>query len=235
MANFKPLGGTSRNYLNLGTGEVISRRQYLKQTQGTSFEEIARKNKALNPELSALRPAKGRKSALKSEAAKMIAEARLEAERRKKEIADAKKAEKKKLKEIERAVSKKVRSKKVTKALLKPGKMGVRVAFGDYDRYLGIMKEAQDIGVVFSYSVGAVLRDEETGDERDAIIFGQRIIRDVIPQEELFRQTMAFMESKTYGLVFVHWFVHLSYAKAYAKAKKERSEKAKATANRKRK
>ena len=67
--DFKPLGGSSRNYVNTKTGEIISRYAYdksygsTKQFAGNTHLK-ARVNKAAAPEIAAARPAPGRKSTL---------------------------------------------------------------------------------------------------------------------------------------------------------------------------
>ena len=68
--DFKPLGGSSRNYVNTKTGEIISRYKYDK-TYGATQEFKgnthlkAKINKLAVPEIAAARPAPGRKSTLK--------------------------------------------------------------------------------------------------------------------------------------------------------------------------
>lgn len=68
--DFKPLGGSSRNYVNTKTGEIISRYKYDK-TYGSTQEFKgnthlkAKLNKQAAPEIAAARPAPGRKSNLK--------------------------------------------------------------------------------------------------------------------------------------------------------------------------
>lgn len=225
MANYKPLGGKTRRYLNLDTGEEISRRQYLKETKNTSFEEIAANNRARNPLQAALRPARGRKSALKDDAREMIAQARIEADRRRRELDEERRQKRRIELEIQRAVNKKVRRKKVTKALLPAGKMGVRLPFGEYSDYLAMLKEARAIGVVFAYSLGAVMRDEETAQERDATLYPLMSIKDTVDEEDLKDTTAEFIESKSYGLVFAHWFIHLAYSKQYALEKAKRAKR----------
>ena len=68
--DFKPLGGSSRNYVNTKTGEIISRYKYDK-TYGSTPEFKgnthlkAKLNRQAAPEIAAARPAPGRKSTLK--------------------------------------------------------------------------------------------------------------------------------------------------------------------------
>ena len=65
--DFKPLGGSSRNYVNTKTGEIISRYKYdklygsTKEFKGNTHLK-AKLNKAANPQTAAARPAPGRKA-----------------------------------------------------------------------------------------------------------------------------------------------------------------------------
>lgn len=67
---WKPLGGSSRNYVNLETGEILSRRQFdrrygsLAKANFTSYEKKAQANKKLDIELQKSRPARGRQSTI---------------------------------------------------------------------------------------------------------------------------------------------------------------------------
>jgi len=64
--DFKPLGGSSRNYVNTKTGEIISRYKYDKlygstKEFGGNTHLKAKLNKEANPTAAAARPAPGRK------------------------------------------------------------------------------------------------------------------------------------------------------------------------------
>jgi hypothetical protein len=68
--DFKPLGGSSRNYVNTKTGEIISRYKYDKLYGATqefkgNTHLKAKLNRQAAPEIAAARPAPGRKSTLK--------------------------------------------------------------------------------------------------------------------------------------------------------------------------
>ena len=69
--DFKPLGGSSRNYVNTKTGEIISRYKYDKLYGSTvdfggNTHLKAKLNRQASPEIAAARPAPGRKSELKT-------------------------------------------------------------------------------------------------------------------------------------------------------------------------
>ena len=66
--DYIPLGGKSRNFKNIKTGEIISRRQYdkkfgsLAKTGFKTYEDKARAAKIIDERKQLLRPARGRKS-----------------------------------------------------------------------------------------------------------------------------------------------------------------------------
>ena len=68
---YKPLGGSSRQYVNTKTGEIISRYKYdklygsTKEFKGNTHLK-AKLNRQAAPEIAAARPAPGRKSTLKT-------------------------------------------------------------------------------------------------------------------------------------------------------------------------
>lgn len=218
METYRPLGGSSRRYLVVATGEEISRREFLKRTRGVSFEQIVAQNKAANLEATLARPARGRKSVTKlaPEEQSVIIEARKEAEQRKREIAAQKKAEKAIEKKVQAIVNKKVRQKKVTKQLLKTGQQGARISIGSYNGYLQALKEARAIGVVIAYGLGVVMVNGEQGEERPATLFKLMDIDDTIDEATFMGETIEFLESRSYNAKLAHWFMHLAYSKKYA-------------------
>lgn len=217
MARFKPLGGKSRRYLDTKTGETISRRAYQKITQGLSFEEKAAFNRAQDATTSILRPARGRKSALKGTATEknIIAEARLEAAKRQREIAKAEKERKAVARKIARVTGRKTKRRKITKKLLKPGSFGARVSFDDYDEYLAILNEARQTGVIFSYGLGMVGVNENTGQDLGITVFRMTFLGDTIPRDEFEYEMSAALEERAY-FMFAHYFMHLAFKKEYA-------------------
>lgn len=68
-SDWRYLGGKTRRYQNVATGETISRRQYDQRfgrlaESGLTLEKFARKNLMRDPALAMARPARGRKSAI---------------------------------------------------------------------------------------------------------------------------------------------------------------------------
>ena len=66
MDNWKPLGGTSRKYVNTSTGEILSRHTYDLRygalREHKSYKKKSEVNRKKNPKLSAARPAPNRPS-----------------------------------------------------------------------------------------------------------------------------------------------------------------------------
>lgn len=221
MPTYQPLGGKSRRYRVLETGEEISRREYLKRTKGTSFEKIRDENLKRDPLTSVLRPARGRRSALKAEEKQLIAQARLE-ERRERELREKIEKERRRVeRQIKKVVGKKVSRRKITKRLLKPGRLGARIVFNNYSEYREALREMRALGdeVVWGYGVGVVIANEETGDERDATLWTLQGINETIDEDELDDVTQEFIESRAYNAQFARWFMHVRFAKNFALAK----------------
>lgn len=220
MARFKPLGGLARRYLDTQTGEEISRWQYQKLTNGLDFREQARTNRKADPMLAELRPAKGRKSAVKSVGLEreLIAEARLEEREKKKALEEKRKAEKKLNSTIQRKQKRKVRQKQVSKQLLKPGSYGARISFIDYDGYVKAVKEAQKTGVVFSYSLGLIGVDENTGADLGITAFKLTHVNSIYSRKVFEDEMSAVKESYSY-FIFLHYFMHLAYKKDFAQSR----------------
>ncbi len=226
LNDWQAVKGTARNYKNIKTGEVLSRRQFDK-LRGISYETKAKINKAKNEKLQLLRPARGRKSALKldSELKEAVATAR-------KDRADA--LAEKKLIEAEtkkqntkfmRAMNKKIPTPKISKQSLKTGHMGVRKAFSSYEQYVELLTEAQRLGVIFMYGLGwtgVSDRDGQVGETRDVTVFKMADVK-LMRSEEEFNE--AFEESileKQY-MHFRNYFMHFGFDKEYARDRIRRS------------
>jgi len=218
MANFERVPGPARQYRNTDTGEIISRRKYLEQKRGVSNEMFAKMNAVTNPELAALRPARGRKSALKLSKTEqeLIAQARLEDKLRQREIRE----EAKKKREIEkllkkRGTKKQIKRRRITGALLQPGRMGRRIPFETYDDYVEMFKEAKAGGKVKFYGLGMQGYHENTGQELDITVFTMRTLTRPIPEDEFFAVMEEALEERLY-FVFTNYWMHLAFSKEYA-------------------
>lgn len=230
MARFTALNNKTRQYIDNTTGEIISRRQYQQRSRGGITNELnARLNAAKNPELAAIRPARGRASALKkTETEKhLIAQARLEDAARRKEIAAEKKAEREAEKLLAKRATKKVhKRRKITMSVLKPGHKGARLPFDNYDDYVAMFWEAKRGGKVIFYGLGASGYHENTGKELDITVFTMRTLTNPIP-ETLFNDEMdAAIEEISY-FEFSHYWIHLAFKEEFAqqRATKKRAKR----------
>jgi len=218
-----PLGGKSRRYLNTDTGEEISRRQYFKLMRGTSFEEIARRNKEQNLAASLARPARGRPKAATQEEI----ERRLEAARIQQENA--------RINRINRAAkkeAKKVRVKKIRPQLLKTGHRAARIPFNTYGEYEDLIQQmrTQKLSngrrLITSYALGLTGFDERTGRELDATLWTLQSPSVKVSEDELEDTTEDFLMEKMY-FIFSHYWLHLhfdiNYAEARAKKAREKN------------
>lgn len=220
------LPGASRNYFDTDTGEIISRRQYdklygaLKKAGLKSYEEKAQKNLQKSEAEQLARPARGRTSIQKlAEGPRQdIVNARHEFKEQKAKTAKVKKAQDK----IRNRAS---RRPKITNRLLKSGRMSQRVYVPLSAEAIQEVVEEARTARVFSYGVGIVGVDEQTGEERevwfrlDGMQGVTRSIRDDFTDDDYENMVEFFSE---YGyLIPVAAFVHLSFEKEYAKQKKE--------------
>lgn len=222
MATFTALNNKTRQYVNNETGEIISRRQYLKiKRGGISNETNAKLNALKNPELAISRPARGRASLLKKNETEreLIAQARLEDKLRKAEIA----AEKKKQNELERilkrASSKKpVKRAKISNRLLKAGRMGRRLPFQTYKDYVEMFKEAKALGTIFAYGLGMEGFNSSTGEQIVFTVFPMAALDRPLSEDDFNEGMDDALEERSY-FEFTNYFMHLAFKKEYARTK----------------
>ncbi len=221
ISGWEYLGGKSQRYREIATGREISRRQYDKLDGQLSYEKKAAHNKIINPELSAIRPARGRKSYLKSEewAKKEIAEQRIEAQRLKKEKAEKEKQQRKVERANVRLSNKKVRVKKVKKHLIPKGQIGWRIAFNEYSELETLLDEAKKTNVIFAYGLGFVGVDTRIGELRSITVFRLRPINRGVDEDE-FNEAMAEAIEEYSYMMPSHYFVHFAIDKNFAASRK---------------
>jgi hypothetical protein len=144
---FEPLGGSSRSFRNITTGEIISRRQYdklygaLKRGGLSSYEAKAKKKFAENPELALSRPAPGRKK---------IREPELNG----REIARRK----------AKRLTRKIPTPKISSRMLEIGKKSVRVRCEwSLEAIRDVITQINNFprGIIFAYFIGARAMDED--------------------------------------------------------------------------
>lgn len=216
-SDWKYLGGSARNYQNVNTGEIISRRRYDTLSKGISYEAKAAHNRAINPKLAVLRPARGRKSALRydAETREQFATSRIERAEVKRREREEEKARKALEREIARKQKKRVRAKHVTKQSLRPGNMAIRYPFNDYGELSRMLDEAKKIGVVFGYSLGWHGVDTRTGQEKDVTVFTLSHINTRISEDEFYDEMDNSYLDYSY-LSFMYFWVHIRFTKQYA-------------------
>lgn len=213
-----------RRFQNIKTGEIISRRQFDKQTKGIqSYEQKARLNKAVEGAREVLaKPARGRSSAQKlaPEIREAVLEAREEAIKADKQIAKARRDEAKRITKIEKLKAAPIKTPRVTKQLLRTGRLGKRIGFTTYEQFRQALKEAQDIGVVSFYGLGWVGVTDRPGDQGDGLkraitVFRMRPVKEVIEKDEFDAEMQASIREHSY-IQFLNYFMHLAYSSKYA-------------------
>lgn len=195
-------GDKARRYVNKKTGVVISRRQFLQhygkaQAFGT-LEKRAKYYSKSDKQL--LRPARGRKSALRvieSEKTAIAARRRLE---RQEKAAD---------KKIEKELKRKRRTpKKISVSNFKKGKISRNIELDvDYSEIERVRLEAKKSGIVFGYLVGANMITE-MGEDRTFTTIKLRSISKSFKREE-FDSMLETVQQMSYATL-VSLFVHLS-------------------------
>lgn len=223
MSRFISLKDKGRNYLDTLTGETVSKRQRDKALRSVfsekpiSNEAAAKQRRLTNLELSVSRPARGRTSLLKKSETerKLIAEARIEDEQRKAELAKKEQQERALQRALFRSANKSVKVKHVTKRSLKPGSKGARFSFNTYSEYLQLKKEAQATGVVFSYGLGMVGYHGETNQSYGVTVFTMEHINNKpIPEKTFYERFDEERMARAY-FVFQHYFMHVAFKKEF--------------------
>lgn len=215
---FVSLKDKKRNYLDTLTGETISKKIADKRNRGGITQEaFAKSNKSKNLTQALARPARGRKSAQKlSDFEKQaVLEARVEEFNRKAEA----KIEESKKKAVERLLAKQARKTvkrtRITKSMLRPGSKGARGKFNNYDEYLISLAEAKKTGVIFSYGLGMVGYDENSGENYGITVFTMEHINNPpIPREKFEERFMEERIERQY-FVFQYYFIHVAFQRAY--------------------
>jgi len=223
MATYVRVPGKERNYVNTDTGQVISRRQYLKQKRGGLSNETYARINATNDKLEQVsRPARGRSSLLKkTETEKnFIAQARIEDQLKKLEIAQKNKEERALERVKQRKANKKTKIYKDISRTLQPGKKGRRVAFDTYDEYVAYFNDAKRSGKIRFYALGVEGYHENDGRTLTATVFTMRTFDKPIP-EPIFEAEMDNAIEEWSYFVFTNYWMHLAFAIEYAAKRRE--------------
>lgn len=234
MALFESLKNKKREYRNVLTGEIISKRQYDKYRRGGLSNEMSAKlEKVTNLDLALSRPARGRKSILKSSETEkeLILEARKEDLQRRKDLEEKRKMERAVERKIARQSRKTVKRGKINRYTLKAGRAGARIPFNTYDEYVELIKDAQKDGNIHSYGLGIIGYHEDKGDERAITVFTQRRVarnEPAISREEFDEEMEDAINSKAY-FIFQHYFMFLAYNMEYVYQKAKKGNRMNAT------
>lgn len=238
--DFESLKNAKRQYRNIKTGEVISKRAYdTIRRGGITNEKAAILERIKNPVLAASRPAKGKKSLLKlpENEQLVIAKARIEDEKRKKEIAKQLRDENAFNKKFNKEVNKKVRVKKIRPQLLKTGSKGARISFNDYDDYLKLFNDGKKatvrvggktIPLLFAYGLGMVGVDEreDSGEPKKlaVTVFTMKAFDKPISEKDFYGAMKDELDDRAY-FKMSHYFMHLAFSIDYARDRKQRGAK----------
>lgn len=229
MATFERVPGKARNYRNIETGEVVSRRQYLKSVRGISNELLAKRNAATNPQLQLSRPARGRSSLIKKSEVEreLVSSIRLEDKLKKAELAQIAKQEKaleSKIKRIQNAKPKRIKS--LSSRILKKGAMGVRVPFYTYEQYIQMFNQGKADKDIGSYGIGVNGYDESSGDERTFTLFRLRDFSRPIPEDEFLEAADDEIEGRSY-FAFTNFYMHVAFKVEFVRQRNEAAKSAK--------
>ena len=231
-SDFLPLRNKARQYQNIKTGEIVSRRQYQKVARGgLTNEQFAEFNKITNPKLAASMPARGRKSILKlpKNERDVIAQARIEDAKQKAAILKDKKEAKLLEQRIAKASAKKVKRKKIRPHLLKAGNKGARISFNNYGEYLDAFNEGKNtfttvngkrVPLLIAYGIGMVGVSEKDGKELGITIFTMRAFDSPIDEDDFNDMVQDELVERPYFLLS-HFFMHLAFSIDYAKQKRD--------------
>lgn len=234
LPGFKRLPGGAERVLNLATGESISDRAYKKlarEVSGTtplnahgakivSNEALAKFNRQIAPKEAAARPARGRASLRKSDAAlrEELIQARLEAAAKSKREKEEQKARSAISRKVEQAKKKKIKQRKVSLQGFKKDKRSgerrraAQYDFSSEDELQDLYDEASEISAIKYWGVGIRGVDERTGQHLDAWLDGLFDFSYELSDIDLEELTESFLERKPY-FVFLNWYVHFKKGK----------------------
>lgn len=210
-SQWRYLGGSSRRYEEIATGKTISRHAYDKLVTGMTHRQKAAHNKLINPELAALRPARGRKGYIKAEdwVKKEIAEQRLEAAKLKKKLEEEAKAAAKIERDTQRLIARKVKLKTIKKRYFPKGRIAWRVAFSTYSDYLTLLKQARETKAIFAYGLGYVGVDNRTATYRPVTVMTMESISKTVSRKDFSAMMAKSLMNYAY-IRLAHYFIHLA-------------------------
>lgn len=221
--------GKRERFINLLTGEEVSRRQRDQAVKQITYEKKAIANKAINEAEQLARPAKGRTSARKMAPAIKadIVKARKEEKQRKVQVAAAEREQRAMDRRAQQLRGKKVNTPKVINAqTLRAGTMGRRINFNNYEEYLDLFEKAKKSKLVFLYGLGWTGIDLRTSRELGVTVFPMRDFGKPITKARFDGEFQQSVEDKSY-MEFLHYWMHLAFDIKFAREKAQRAGKRK--------
>lgn len=217
ISDYKPLGGKTRRYQNIKTGETISRWAYDK-LRGIDRRAEAAKAKQENLAKALARPARGRAKAT----TKQEIEQRVQTEIQRQELKQTTRLERLALQR-----SRRIKQKVIRPQLLKTGHRAARISIVDYAGYLRALEQMQTQKLrngkrlISWYSIGIVGIDERTGREIAATLITAQSPTRKLSEAEFSDMTYDFLFTKSY-FIFSHYFIHLHFNNEYAEYRMRR-------------
>jgi len=219
--------GKTERFINLITGKEVSRRTRDAAVRGISNEKLAIANKAISEAEQLARPARGRTSARKlAPVIKAdVVKARKEEKERKAKKAAAEKEQRGIERKIERAKTKRVKTPKISKRLLKPGKISRTVDFDDPYKLDGILEEVRATPEIFAYYLGFDAVHEKSGRRVDITLYTREAANNIITGEEFAQAVDDYLAEHRYLIVSSYWIRLVFYEKYASKLAKDKGVK----------
>lgn len=219
--------GKSERFINLITKQEVSRRTRDAAVRGITNEKLAIANRAINEAEQLARPARGRSSVrklapvIKAGIVKARKEQKVEKVKLKEETKRVKLVERK----IERAKVKKVRTPKITKRLLKPGKISRTVDFDGPDKLDEILEQVREVDEIFAYYLGFDAVHEKSGNRVDITLYRREERDNEITGEEFAEAVDDYLEQHRYLVIATYWIRLVFYEKFASKLAKDKGVK----------
>lgn len=219
--------GRSERFINLITGQEVSRRTRDAAVRGISNERLAIANKISNEAEQLARPARGRTSAKKlAPAIKAdVVKARKEVKEAKVKKAAAEKEQRGIERKIERAKTKKVKTPKISRRLLKPGKISRTIDFDDPVKLDGILEEVRKVPEIFAYYLGFDAVHEKSGRRVDITLFTREEKDMVITSEQFAKAVDDYLNGHRYLIISSYWIRLVFYEKYASQLAKDKNVK----------
>lgn len=226
FARVKGSGKTER-FVNLITKQEVSRRTRDAAVRGITNEKLAIANRIINEEEQLARPARGRTSARKLAPAIKSGVVHARKEQKVQKVAQKESAKKERAvdRKIERAKVKKVRTPKISKRLLKAGKISRTVDFDDPEKLDEILEQVRDTPEIFAYYLGFDAVHEKSGNRVDITLFRREEASNVITSEDFEEAVDEYLSEHRYLVVATYWIRLVFYEKFASQLAKDKGVK----------